>query len=127
MRLRGLVDAHIAHAVDLCRAYRDVADRMVSLEVRAAQAERLAPPVSMALRAARAEMRDHAIAARAAADGALGAAAALAIYTRGFGSFAGERRRAASASAVRDRGGLKARLPRAKEWALCAVGLPHFH
>src|ERR1700684_4348159 len=28
MRLRGLVDAHIAHAVNLCQAYRDVADRM---------------------------------------------------------------------------------------------------
>jgi hypothetical protein len=82
MRLRGLVDAHIAHAVDLCRAYRDVADRMVSLEVRAAQAERLASPALIALWAARAEMRGHAIAARAAADGALGAAAALAIYIR---------------------------------------------
>src|SRR5271154_757197 len=41
MRMRGLVDAHIAHAVDLCRAYRDVADRMVSLEVRTAQMERV--------------------------------------------------------------------------------------
>jgi hypothetical protein len=82
MRLRGLVDAHIAHAVDLCRAYRDVADRMVSLEVRAAQAERLASPALIALWAARAEMRGHAIAARAAADGALGAAAALATYIR---------------------------------------------
>jgi hypothetical protein len=82
MRLRGLVDAHIAHAVDVCRAWRVVADRMVSLEVRAAQAERVASPALVALWAARAEMRGHAIAARAAADGALGAAAALATYIR---------------------------------------------
>jgi hypothetical protein len=82
MRLRGLVDAHVAHAVDLCRAYQDAADRMVSLEVRAAQAERVASPALIALQAARAEMRGHAIAARAAADGALGAATALAAYIR---------------------------------------------
>ena len=44
---------------------------MVSLEVRAAQAERVASPVLTTLWAARAEMRGHAIAARAAADGAL--------------------------------------------------------
>src|ERR1700692_3118524 len=42
MRLRALVDAHIAHGVDLCRACRDAADHMVSLEVRTAQAERVA-------------------------------------------------------------------------------------
>jgi hypothetical protein len=82
IRLRRLVDAHIAHAVDLCRAYREVADRMVSLEVRAAQAERLASPVLTALWAARPELRGHTIAARAAADAALGAAAALATYIR---------------------------------------------
>jgi hypothetical protein len=82
MRLRRLVDAHIAHAVDVCRAYRDVADRMVSMEVRAAQMERVTSPMLVALRAARAEMRGHAITARAAADGALGAAAALAAYIR---------------------------------------------
>ena len=82
IRLRGLADAHIAHAVELCRAYRDVADRMVSLEVRAAQAERVAPLTLIALWAARAEMRGQAIAARAAADGALGAATALATYIR---------------------------------------------
>jgi hypothetical protein len=82
MRLRELVDAHIAHAVELCRAYRDVADRMVSLEVHAAQAERVASPALIALWAARVEMRGHAIAAKGAADGALGAAAALATYIR---------------------------------------------
>ena len=82
MRLRGLVDAHIAHAVDLCGAYRDVADRMVSLEVRTAQMERVTSPALIALWGVRAEMRGHAIAARAAADGALGAAAALATYIR---------------------------------------------
>jgi hypothetical protein len=82
VRLRELVDAHVVHAVDLCRAWREAADRMVSLEVCAAQAERVAPPALMALQAARAEMHGHAIAARAAADGALGAAAALAAYIR---------------------------------------------
>lgn len=81
MRVRGPVDAHIAHAVDLCRAYKDVADGMVSLEVRTAHAERVASSALSALRAARAEMRGHAIAATAA-DGALGAAAALAAYIK---------------------------------------------
>jgi hypothetical protein len=48
-----------------------------------AQAERVASSMLIALRAARAEMRGHAIAARAAADdGALGATAALAVYIR---------------------------------------------
>jgi hypothetical protein len=82
MRLRALVDAHIAHAVELCRVYHETADRMVSLEVRAARAERVTSSTMVALRAARAETRDHAIAARAAADAALGAAAALATYIR---------------------------------------------
>jgi hypothetical protein len=82
MRLRGLVDAHIVHAVELCRAYRDVADRMVSLEVRTVQMERATSSMLVALRAVRAEMRGHAIAARAAADGAMGAAAALVTYIR---------------------------------------------
>ena len=82
LRLRGLVDAHVAHAVDLCRAYQQAADRMVSLEVRAAQAERVSSLALIALQVARAEMRGHAIAARAAADGALGAATALAAYIR---------------------------------------------
>jgi hypothetical protein len=50
MRLRGLVDANVFHAVDLCRAYRDTANRIVMLEVRTTQAD----------------MRGHAIAARAA-------------------------------------------------------------
>ena len=82
MRPRGLVDTHIAHAVDLCRAYQDAADRMVSLEVRAARMERIPSPMVVAPRAARGDVRDHAIAARAAADGALGAATALAAYIR---------------------------------------------
>ena len=55
---------------------------MVSLEVLAARMERIPSPMAVARRAARADVRDHAIAARAAADGALGAAAALATYIR---------------------------------------------
>ena len=82
VRLRGLIDAHITHAVDLCRAYQKTADHMVLLEVRTARMERVASPMLVALRAARADVRNHAIAARAAADGALGAAAALATYIR---------------------------------------------
>jgi hypothetical protein len=80
--LRSLVDAHVAHAVRLCRLYQAAADRMISLEVRAVQAERLSTPIRIALMAARTEMRGHALAARTAADGALGAATALAAYIR---------------------------------------------
>lgn len=85
IRLRGLVDAHVAHAVELCEAFGEAGDRMVSLEVRAALTER--QDMTTTLRAARAVVRGHAIAARAAADGALGAAAALAGYIReGWGA-----------------------------------------
>jgi hypothetical protein len=100
VRLRGLVDAHIVHAVDLRRARRAVADHMVSLEIQAARAERVTASMLSALSAARAEMRDHAIAARAAADAALGAAVALAARVREYRSPACQRCRAASASAV---------------------------
>jgi hypothetical protein len=111
MRLRGLVDAHIAHAVDLCRAYRDVADRMVSLEVRTAQMERVTSPMLVALRAARgaggnARSRDHRQGGGGWGTGCGGGDGHL--YPRGSRSIAGQRRGAASASAVHDRGGLTA-------------------
>jgi len=82
VRLRGLVDAHVAHAAEICRAYQEAADRLVHKEVDAAQAIRVSPQARTALEAARAELRGRAIAARVAADGALGAAAALAVYVR---------------------------------------------
>ena len=82
IRLRGLVDAHVAHAAEICRAYQEAADRLVRKEVETAQAVRVSPQAKTALEAARAELRGRAIAARVAADGALGAAAALAVYVR---------------------------------------------
>lgn len=81
-RLRHLVDAHLAHAIEVCRAYQSAADRMVALEVQAARAERVPVGIRLALDAAQAEFRDRAIVARAAADAALGAASALATYIR---------------------------------------------
>jgi len=140
MRLRGLVDAHIAHAVELRHAYRDVADRMVSLEVRTAQAGRVASPALIALWAARAEMRGHAIAARAAADGhsarrrrwrwpsISGKVSALCRgATPSRVSFCCSRPwRAESPPRLFGKHG-RSLLPRAKEWALCAVDLPSFH
>jgi hypothetical protein len=84
IRLRRLVDAHVAHATEVCQAYQDAADRMVSMEVEVevARAERVPSPALRALLNVRAEVRGRAIAARAAADGALGAATALATYVR---------------------------------------------
>jgi hypothetical protein len=82
MRLRGLVDAHVAHATDLCRGYQLVADRLVQQEVTAARTLRVPSDMRRELEAARAELRGRAIAARVAADGALGAATALATYVR---------------------------------------------
>jgi hypothetical protein len=82
MRLRGLVDAHVAHAAELCRDYQAAAERLVRQEVDAARAPGLSPEARRGLEAARAELRGHAIAARVAADGALGAATALATYVR---------------------------------------------
>lgn len=82
MRLRHLVDAHLRHAIDVCRAYQGAADRMVTMEVQAAKADRVPLALRLALDAAQAEFRDRAIAARTAADAALGAASALATYLR---------------------------------------------
>jgi hypothetical protein len=82
VRLRLLVDAHLAHAIDLCRAHQSTADRMVALEVQAAKADRVPLALRLALDAAQVEFRDRAIVARAAADAAMGAASALATYIR---------------------------------------------
>jgi len=82
MRLRALVDAHVAHAAELCHGYHAAAERLVRQKVGAARALRLSPQARRDLDAARAELRGRAIAARVAADGALGAATALASYVR---------------------------------------------
>jgi hypothetical protein len=83
------VDAHIAHAVEICRAYQDAADRLVRREVEVAQAGRVQEHVRMRVAAARDEVHGRAIAARIAADAAQGAAAALGAYIReGLGGLA---------------------------------------
>lgn len=82
MRLRVLVDAHVAHAIEVCRAFQDTADRLIRLEVRVAKAEPVPVPLRLALGALRTELRGRAVAARAAADAARGAASALATYIR---------------------------------------------
>jgi hypothetical protein len=81
-RLRRLVDAHVAHAAEICREYQVVVDELMDQEVRAAQAERLDGRRQMALHRARANFRGCAIAARVAADAAQGAVRALACYIR---------------------------------------------
>jgi hypothetical protein len=89
MRLRVLVDAHIAHAAETCRAFRDTADRLLFREVEIARAEREQAHLRSRLAVARNEVHGRAIAARIAADAALGAAAALADYIReGLGGLA---------------------------------------
>jgi hypothetical protein len=74
------VDSHVAHAVDLCRAYRDAGDRLMAIEVEAAHAIRLDSTLQMKLAAARELLRGRAIAARAAADAAFGAVTAFSTY-----------------------------------------------
>ena len=83
IRLRRLVDAHVLHAMDLCREYQAAGDRLISLEVQAARADRLTGALQAALHVARANLRGRAIAARAAADAVEGAAKALVSYIRG--------------------------------------------
>jgi len=82
VRLRHLLDTHLLHAMELCRAFQAAADRLVRLEVRVARADMLAGPAQTALRRARREFRNRAIAARVAADAAIGTAEALARYVR---------------------------------------------
>jgi hypothetical protein len=89
VRLRGLVDAHIAHAVEICRAYQDAADRLVVREIEVARAVRVGAHVRIRPAAARDEVHGRAIAARIAADAAQGAAAALTACIReGLGGLA---------------------------------------
>ena len=80
VRLRVLVDAYVAHAVALCHDYRDAGDSLMLVEYEAAHAARLETHLQMRLAAARELLRGRAIAARAAADAALGAVTALSTY-----------------------------------------------
>jgi len=88
MRLRHLLDTHLLHAMELCRAFQAAGDRVVKLEVRMARADMLDGPAQTALRRARREFRDRAIAARVAADAAIGTAEALAAYVRSVAGLA---------------------------------------
>lgn len=81
-RLRHLLDTHVVHAMELCQEFQAAGDRLVTLEVRMARAEMLGGPTQTALRQARREFRDRAIAARVATDAAIGAARALAGHVR---------------------------------------------
>ena len=76
------MDAHVAHAAEVCRGYHQAMEHLVRKESGVARRLKISPQERSALEAARAEMRGRAIAARIAADGALGAASALAIYVR---------------------------------------------
>jgi hypothetical protein len=80
IRLRGLVDAHVTHAVEVCRGYQQAMEHLVRKEISVAHRLKVSPQERNALETARAEMRGRAIAARIAADSAQGAASALAIY-----------------------------------------------
>lgn len=82
MRLRDLLDTHVVHAMELCLAFQTAGNRLVTLEVQVARAEKVGGPAVLALQQARREFRARAIAARVAADAALGAAQALAGHVR---------------------------------------------
>ena len=87
LQLRAALDGHMAQALLACRQYQAAADAMIRLEVRAEAVRRTSPPSRLApLKAevarARTAFRDRALAARGAADAALGFADALALYIR---------------------------------------------
>lgn len=88
IRLRHLLDTHLLHAMDLCQAFQSACDRLVKLEVRIARADMLGGRAQAALRRARREFRDRAIAARVATDAATGAAEALAAHVRSVAGLA---------------------------------------
>ena len=86
MQLRAVLDAHLKQAGQACLDYREVADRMIGLEIRAEALNVQKPWLRGTLAGdvywARAEFRTRALAARAAADAALGVAEGLASYIR---------------------------------------------
>ena len=86
LQLRAALDGHMAQALLACRQYQAAADAMIRLEVRAETVRRTSPWRLALLKAevarARTAFRDRALAARGAADAALGFADALALYIR---------------------------------------------
>jgi len=86
LQLRAALDAHLAQAAEACRRYLEAANAMVRLEIRAESMRSRSPWLAGTLYSevawARTAFRDQAIAARGAADAALGVAAALADYVR---------------------------------------------
>ena len=81
-RLCDLVDAQVRHAMELCEAFQGAADRLTRQEVLAARSAQAKSAVPRGLQAARKEFSNRAIAARAAADAALGAVEALVGHVR---------------------------------------------
>ena len=81
-RLRHLVDAHVLHAMELCEAFRGSTSRLMEREIATAHSERISGQAQRSLRLARAEFRNRAVAAGAAAEAALGAVEALAGHVR---------------------------------------------
>lgn len=86
LQLRAALDGHMAQALLACRQYQAAADAMIRLEVRAETVRRTSPwrlaPLKAEVARARTAFRDRALAARGAADAALGFADALALYIR---------------------------------------------
>ncbi len=82
LRFRAAVNMMTAHAAGVCRDFHVSADRMVEIERRAAVNGGYSVPERVALSRIQEEFRGRAIAARAAADAAIGGAAALATYIR---------------------------------------------
>ncbi len=81
-RLRHLVDAQVSQAMELCEAFRGSASRLMELEIAVARSERISGKAQRSLRLARAEFRNRAVVAGAAAEAALGAVEALASHVR---------------------------------------------
>ena len=80
IRLRVLVDGHVARAVELCRNYRDAGDRLIAIEQEVACAIRRDSAVQARLAVARDQLRSSIITARVAADAAFGAVTAFSTY-----------------------------------------------
>jgi len=81
-RLRHLVDVQVLHAMELCEAFRQLASRVMEMEIAAARCDRISGQAQRSLRLARAEYRNRAVAAGAAAEAALGAVEALTDHVR---------------------------------------------
>lgn len=82
LQFRQRVDAETARAAGLIRSFDVTADRLMRLERAVARRELVSADDRRRLRALREQFRGEAIAARAAADAAIGATAALATFVR---------------------------------------------